>query len=197
MIGSVSLPHMTSAAGVPGRTPALVWELPIAVALGALSLLAVGITTALLPLLYLAAITPALFRIDLVERRLPNRLVVPGLVLGVVALWLWWATTGSVPVPQLVAAAGYGLLLLGLYYVGGMGAGDVKLGTVIGLASWTFGVAIISPLMAFLIGGCCAAVVLATRGRGATVAFGPFLLAGFWCAVATVTVATALTNAAV
>ncbi len=67
---------------------------------------------------------------DLRSRRIPNWLVLPFLVLGfVVSTWLHgWHGLG-----QSFAGAGLGLLLYGiLFWMGGMGAGDVKLCTAIG-----------------------------------------------------------------
>jgi hypothetical protein len=63
--------------------------------------------------------------------------------------------------------------------------GDVKLAAVIGLASPTVLIAVAAPLAAFLLGGVVAAVVMVRglvtgRGaRGAQLAFGPSLLAGY------------------
>lgn len=67
---------------------------------------------------------------DLRNRRIPNWLVVPFMVLGLVAsTWLHgWHGLG-----QAFAGLGLGLLLYGfLFWMGGMGAGDVKLAAAIG-----------------------------------------------------------------
>lgn len=161
------------------------WEIPAAVALFALTMLAVGPVPWALPFVYLAAVTPALCRIDLRERRLPNRLVLPGYAAAVLGLAAQWLVTGVFPLVALLAGAAYFLFLLLLGLAGGMGMGDVKLGGVLGLAAGLLGVmtAVISPLLAFLVGGVAALVVLLRRGRGAHIPFGPFLLLGFWAAV--------------
>lgn len=145
--------------------------------LAALAVTALGLTPASIPAVYLAAVTPELVRVDLAEHRLPNRMVVPGLVVGVVAALVGWS-----PAPAVAGLALGGFLwLLGLG--GGVGMGDVKLGALIGLASPTLAVAVAAPLLAFVAGGVAAAAVLARDGRGSRVAFGPFLLLGYWVAV--------------
>src|ERR1700677_401996 len=67
---------------------------------------------------------------DLRNRRIPNWLVVPFLVIGIVAsTWLHgWHGLGFS-----FEGLGLGLLLYGiLFWMGGMGAGDVKLAAAIG-----------------------------------------------------------------
>src|SRR5208282_6369708 len=67
---------------------------------------------------------------DLRSRRIPNWLVLPFLVVGLVtAAWLHgWHGLG-----QSFGGLGLGLLLYGfLFWMGGMGAGDVKLAAAIG-----------------------------------------------------------------
>lgn len=157
----------------------MAWQPPLSIALAALAWVAIGPHVAAIPALYVAAVAPELTRIDLAEHRLPNRLVVPGLAVGVLAAAGSWATTGIPPLVPLVAAAAYGGLLFVLALGGGMGMGDVKLAAVLGLASPTVTVAIASPLVAFLSGGVAALVVLILRGRGTRIPFGPFLLAGY------------------
>ncbi len=163
-------------------TGTLALQLAAATTLALLGVLSVGPRPAALPLLYLAAVTPQLARIDIAEHRLPNRLVVPGVLIGLLAALAEWLTGGS-PLVPLLAGACYPAFLLGLALLGGMGAGDVKLGAALGLASATPLVVLASPVLAFLLGGVVSAVQLAARGRDARIAFGPFMLAGFWCAV--------------
>ncbi len=155
------------------------WQLPLTLGLGVLTWGALGPVVETIPALYVAAVAPELSRIDLAEHRLPNRLVVPGLVVGVLAAAGSWATNGTPPLVPLVAGVAYGGLLFVFALFGGMGMGDVKLAAVLGLASPTVAIAIASPLIAFLIGGVVAVVVLIVRGRGGRIPFGPFLLAGF------------------
>lgn len=151
----------------------------VVAALAVLTWVALGPVVAAIPALYVAAVTPELTRIDLAEHRLPNRLVVPGLGVGLAAAAGAWATTGRFPVVPLVAGAAFGGILFLLALTGGMGMGDVKLAAVLGLASPTATVAIAAPLLAFLAGGVAALVVLLRRGKGARIPFGPFMLGGF------------------
>ena len=185
------------------RDAALRWQVPAAIALGWLSIAALGLTPAAVPALYLAAVTPQLVRIDLSAHRLPNRIVVPGLIIGLVSAALSWAVAGEAPVVPLVAALATALFLAILATLGGIGMGDVKLAAVIGLASPTVAIALTAPLAAFLIGGLAAVVVmvrglLAGRGRAAGrahIAFGPALLAGYWLALVLVIASGAIAGA--
>ena len=144
-----------------------------------------AVTFAAIPLVYLAAVTPALIAIDVREHRLPNALVLPGYPAAALGLAGEWIRTGQPPVVALVAGAASIVFLLALNLGGGMGMGDVKLAGVLGLAAGLVGItpAVVSPLAAFTLGGVAALVVAARRGRGARLPFGPFLLAGFWIAV--------------
>ncbi|WP_213813771.1 A24 family peptidase [Glaciihabitans sp. dw_435] len=176
---------MSRVAQLTRRPPVrLVWQLPLAAALAVLGYLAAAPHPAVLALLYLAAITPALVRTDLREHRLPNRLVVPGIAIGALTIAATWVDSGSPPLVPLVAAACYSGFLLALSWRGGMGAGDVKLAAALGLASWTPTVAVLSPVIAFLAGGIVSGILLARGARNSRIAFGPYLLLGFWLAVA-------------
>jgi leader peptidase (prepilin peptidase)/N-methyltransferase len=155
------------------------WQVPVTLVLGLLAWVALGPAVAAIPALYVAAVAPELSRIDLAEHRLPNRLVVPGLVVGLLAAAGSWVTTGTPPLMPIVAAVAYAGVLFLFALGGGMGMGDVKLAAVLGLASPTATVAIASPLLAFLAGGVAAVVVLLVQGRGTRIPFGPFLLAGY------------------
>lgn len=155
------------------------WQVPLTVALAVLAWFAIGPVVAAIPALYVAAVAPELTRIDLAEHRLPNRLVVPGLIVGLLAAGGSWATTGVFPLVPLVAAVAYAGVLFLFALGGGLGMGDVKLAAALGLASPTSVIAVASPLLAFLLGGVAALVVLIVRGRGTRIPFGPFLLAGY------------------
>ena len=139
-------------------------------------------------LAYIAAVTIPLIVIDVRSHRLPNRLVLPGYLVAAVTLVAVSLSTGAIPLASLIAAVAYVLFLFALSFAGGMGMGDVKLAGVLGAAAGLVGpsAAILSPLLAFGLGGLASAVVLVTRRgtRATRIPFGPFMLAGFWIAVA-------------
>jgi leader peptidase (prepilin peptidase)/N-methyltransferase len=156
-----------------------------AVLLGALlavaSLLAVGARPVTAGLVWLALVTPRLVAVDIAEHRLPDAVVLPALAVAGGAALLDHRELDT----ALVAALAYGLLLLLLHALGGMGLGDVKLAPVLGLLAGALGpsTAVAAPLLAFLVGGLAAVVVLLRRGAGAAMPFGPAMLLGAWAAV--------------
>lgn len=168
-----------------------IWQLPVAVAIAGVSVAVFGLTPAAIPALYLAAVAPELVWIDAREHRLPNRMVVPGILVALGAAVLSWVVSGHAPVVPVAAAVATSGLLLLFGLGGGVGMGDVKLAVLIGLASPTPAIAVLAPLAAFLLGGIAASVVLVrgvAAGRGFDdkrqhVAFGPFLLAGYVASV--------------
>jgi leader peptidase (prepilin peptidase)/N-methyltransferase len=170
------------------RFAGVVVPVAVSIALAAVAVLALGPTPALVAPLALAAVAPPLAQVDLAEHRLPNRLVVPALLAAVVGLAVSWLVTGIMPLVPLLAGVIYSGVLFVLALFGGMGMGDVKLAAALGLASPTLAIAAGSPLLAFLIGGAAAVIVLIRRGRRAHIAFGPFLLAGYFGALAVVAV---------
>lgn len=174
---------MSSASSTAAR-PVGWAEFPVAVVLTAIALVASGLEPRALPLVYIAAVTPALWTTDVVERRLPNRLVLPGYLAAGAGLGSQWLVSGEPPVVALISGLAYFVFMLGFGLAGGMGMGDVKLAGVLGLAAGALGpmAAISSPVAAFLLGG-VAAVVALRGGRGTRIPFGPFMLAGFWIAV--------------
>ena len=130
---------------------------------------------ALITVLYLAAVTPALVLTDLRTHRLPNRMVVPGIGVSLVAISLQWSWI------PLAAGLAYGGALSLMSLAGGIGMGDVKLAALIGLAA---GAATLdAAVAAFLLGGVAASIALVRRGRGVRIPFGPWLLAGYWVAL--------------
>jgi leader peptidase (prepilin peptidase)/N-methyltransferase len=156
----------------------------ISVALAALAVVALGPSPALLAAFAVAAVAPALVRTDVAEHRLPNRLVLAALLGGVAGWALTGFARGSLSLVPPLAAAGYAGFLFVLALFGGMGMGDVKLAAALGLAAPTTSIAVLSPVLAFLLGGVASLVVLIRRGRGIRIAFGPFLLAGYFVALA-------------
>jgi leader peptidase (prepilin peptidase)/N-methyltransferase len=140
----------------------------------------------LITAVWLAVVTPALTVFDVRHRRLPNVLVLPGALTLLIDLGWSWAVFGVLPLASILVVAICLALLLVMNVLGGLGMGDVKLAVVqCGCLS------VVSPaqsalalVLAFLLGGMASAVLL-VRGsaRGSRIAFGPFLLAGFWLAV--------------
>jgi leader peptidase (prepilin peptidase) / N-methyltransferase len=156
----------------------------LALALAVVGTRATGVAPSAVSVIYLAVVTPWLVGIDLREHRLPNLLVVPGIGVGLLSCAAECTLSGRLPIVPLVAGSAFGAFLLVLNLVGGMGMGDVKLGAALGLASWNVSVAVLSPVVAFLAGGLVSVALLIAGRRGQKIAFGPFLLAGFWVAVA-------------
>jgi leader peptidase (prepilin peptidase) / N-methyltransferase len=155
----------------------------LALPLAGLGILATGVAPSAVAVLYLAVATPWLVTRDIREHRLPNLLVLPGIGAGVLTVGLEWIASARPPVVPLVAGGAYAGFLLIMNLVGGMGMGDVKLGAALGLASWGLSVAVLSPVVAFFAGGVVSVALLAAGKRGRRIAFGPFLLGGFWVAV--------------
>lgn len=150
-------------------------------------------TSSVLVLLYLATVTPRLWLTDVAERRLPNRLVMPGYGIAAVGLAAHWIVTGDAPTGALLAGAAWFVGLWVLAALGGMGMGDVKLAGLIGFATGGLGAtALLVPTVAFAAGGVAAAIVLMRGRRRATIAFGPYLLVGLWSAVAATAVVSVL-----
>jgi leader peptidase (prepilin peptidase)/N-methyltransferase len=162
-------------------------RVPVGEALPALGLLAVAIAAlgprpSVLGFAWLALVTPRLVAIDLAEHRLPDAIVLPGypVVLGTALLQSW--SSGGAPLDAVLAGAGCGLVFLLLHVAGGMGFGDVKLAPLLGAlcALAVPGGALLWVVLAFLVGGIGAAVVLIRRGTGARMPFGPPMLLGAW-----------------
>jgi leader peptidase (prepilin peptidase)/N-methyltransferase len=168
--GLVALDFVTRAPDQPQASAAL-WALPA--------------------FLYLAAVSVALAAIDIDLRRLPDRIVLPSIVVGIVLLAL--ATFGAGDWGLLVRALVGGAVLFAFYfalvlaYPRGMGFGDVKLAALLGLYLGWMGwdALIVGAFAAFLIGGVFAIVlVLVKRANGKTaIPFGPWMLLGAWVGI--------------
>jgi leader peptidase (prepilin peptidase)/N-methyltransferase len=174
----VTLVRSAPAPRVPSRAdPAVALGVLLAVAV----LAAVGPRPVAIGLIWLALVTPRLIAVDIAEHRLPDAIVLPALAIAAGSVLLDEGDRST----ALAAAACYGLLLLALHLLGGMGLGDVKLAPVLGLLTGALGpaAAIVSPLFAFLTGGLAAVAVLLRRGPGAAMPFGPAMLLGAWATV--------------
>lgn len=177
---------ITTAAALPLPTPAPLRLLPLdltgvplaaATAWLLLSAGADGVTIAALA--PAAAAAPLLARIDVAERRLPNAITLPLLLMAAVSGLLRIGAGDLAPLAGLCC----GGLLLAMAVIGGMGMGDVKLGTALALAASTVGWAGPPAGLAasVMVGGIAGGVALAGGRR--TVAFGPWLLVGHALAV--------------
>ena len=117
--------------------------------------------------------------IDYEHRIIPNRLLLPGAVIGLVILAIMDA--GALPEHLVAAVAAGGFLLVAaLAYPSGMGMGDVKLAAVLGLF---LGRAVAPALLIALLVGVVVGIVVMARvgareGRKTAVPFGPFLAVG-------------------
>lgn len=151
----------------------------------------IGLEADLPAFLYLGSIGVALSLIDLDVKRLPNVIVLPSYVVGVVLLGAAAAVqqdAWSMLRALMGMTALYGLyLVLALIYPSGMGFGDVKLAGVLGLYLGWLGWAeiITGGFLGFLFGGVVGAVLMALRraGRKSQLPFGPFMIAGAFAAI--------------
>ena len=135
---------------------------------------------------YAAVATAPLVRADLREHRLPNAWTLPGWVAASVGLLIDWAASGRFPVVALASGVIALALFGGFALVAGMGMGDVKLAVALAVGLGLLGGEhpLVALAVAFFAGGVAALVVLVrTRRRDAQLAFGPWLLVGFWVAI--------------
>ena len=134
----------------------------------------------------LVALGAALAWIDLTQRRLPNRLVLPGIAASVPLLLVAALLDGDLSLWLTALGGGAGLfalyLVLALVNPRGMGMGDVKLAALVGLYAGYLGVGtvLVAALAGFLVGG---VVALAVVRRMRSIPFGPWMLVGLWIAV--------------
>jgi leader peptidase (prepilin peptidase)/N-methyltransferase len=140
---------------------------------------------------WFVGVTLTLTLTDFDHKRIPNRILYPGFVVGVVLLGAGSALDGALgPLWRgLAGAAAYftGLLVLAVIARGGFGFGDVKLATLLGLfaAHRSWGSLGVAALSAFIIGGLAGALLLMARrvGRKETIPFGPAMIVGAYLAV--------------
>lgn len=167
-----------------------IWAAP---AIGAApdAVLAIAAVLRLLAFLYLAAITVALAIIDVETRRLPNVIVLPSYLVGVVLLGAAALLSGDIG-GLIRMAAGAGILfafyfLLAFISPRGMGMGDVKLAGVLGLflGSLGWGQLAVGAGAAFVLGGLFSIILLITKraGRKSGIPFGPWMLLGAWVGI--------------
>jgi len=173
-----------------GLPPGAFAPAPVAAAVAGGVLAAVGLAGQPWPVVVagagLAGLGVLLTLIDLRTHRLPDKLVGPGAVWLVVTLTLAAlvegdvAALGRVLLAGIVSALGY--LVLGLVRAGGIGLGDVKLAGVLGLWLGWFGwsAVLAGPVLAFLLGGlfACVLLLVGRAGRKSAFAFGPWMILG-------------------
>jgi leader peptidase (prepilin peptidase)/N-methyltransferase len=143
--------------------------------------------------LYLAAVSIVLTLIDLDTNRLPNVIVLPSFVVGLLLLGSAavisadWAALLSGVIGMVSLWSFYWLLRL--VRPGGMGGGDVKLAGVLGLhLAWIgWGAFAVGAFFAFLYGGVFGIALILSRraGRRTAIPFGPWMLLGAWTGVFT------------
>ncbi|MGA0566588.1 prepilin peptidase [Rathayibacter sp. KR2-224] len=162
------------------------WQVPLAGALLVLCLYGMGPRFEAVGCLYLALVTPELCRVDLAEHRLPNALVLPGFAFASVGAVFGWLASGRAPTGAVLAVVVVGGFFALLAATGGLGMGDVKLGAVLALAGGAASVVVVigAVVLGFVGAGVSALAVLAARGGAGNIAFGPYLLGGFWASVA-------------
>jgi leader peptidase (prepilin peptidase)/N-methyltransferase len=114
--------------------------------------------------------------VDLEERRVPNRLVLPGLVAALAART---ALDPSVRWVAGAAIAGGAFFVLALVYPAGMGMGDVKLAAFLG--AWLGWNGVLALLLGSFVAFVPSVGILVVRGRAGrkvAIPFAPFLAAG-------------------
>jgi leader peptidase (prepilin peptidase)/N-methyltransferase len=145
----------------------------------------------LVAFLYLGAISVALSIIDLETFTLPNRIVYPAYIVGLVLFLAASILSGDYG-PLLRAAIAAAILFvlyfaLVFFYPKGMGFGDVKLVGVLGLfLGWLGWPEVIVGSFAPFVGGglfAIALLIISRAGRKSRIPFGPWLLAGAWVGI--------------
>lgn len=162
-----------------------------AAALFAAAVAVIGLEAVLPAYLWFAGVSLTLVLTDLDVQRIPNAILYPGTVVGLVLLGAGAVVDGELDSFGRAAAGGalyFGLfLILALMARGGFGFGDVKLAFFLGLfltyQSW--GVLGAGIALGIAIGGGIAIVLLVTRraGRKAKIPFGPAMVLGAYAAL--------------
>jgi leader peptidase (prepilin peptidase)/N-methyltransferase len=138
---------------------------------------------------YLAITAWPLAKTDILQRRLPNKYVLPafpltllGQVLAGLAGGNWWNMLWATSAMLIIF-----IVALGVNRMGFLGMGDVKLMAAMALALGWYSAAlpIVALLISFLIAGvvAMALVVLGKMKLGGSMPLGPYLLVGFFGAI--------------
>ena len=177
------------------KTPISVRYLIVEAFTGALfagTVLVVGLVWTLPAYLWFVAVTMVLILTDLDHKRIPNRILYPGTLVGLALLAGGAIADGRTDALSRAILGGVfyfaGLFVLALIARGGFGFGDVKLAFLLGLFGSYHGWEhlIVGVFLAFFIGGLVAIALLVTRrkGRKDAVPFGPSLVLGAWIGIA-------------
>ena len=127
---------------------------------------------------------------DIDSQLIPNRILFPGTVVGVLVLLAGSVVDGGALLRPLLGGAAYFALLfvLALIARGGFGFGDVKLGFLLGVftAYPAWEVLIVAVFAAFLLGGLISLLLIVSRlrSRKDAIPFGPYLVVGAYAALA-------------
>lgn len=145
-----------------------------------------GFRPALPAFLVFAATLVILSAIDLEHHRLPNKILLPGGIAGLVLLTVaaafgsnWERLLGSG-----IGALAYGIpiLAIALAFPAGMGGGDIKLAAYLGLHLGGFSLwhVLVGALVGIMLGGLSGTtlLVIGIKGRKDPIPFGPFMATG-------------------
>lgn len=174
----------------PGITHPLVEVVTASVFVGAVEF--VGPTGSLPAYLWFVSVTLVLGFIDLGHHLIPNRILLPGTLVGLALLTGGAGLEGRLgDLPEAVATGlGYFVALLVPAFLtrGAIGMGDVKLAFLLGMFAGYGGweVAVSAGVGAFLLAGLAAVILLVLRRltRNEHIPFGPFMVAAAWIAIA-------------
>lgn len=153
--------------------------------------LVVGLEWSLGAYLWFVSVTIVFILTDLDHHRLPNAIMIPGTIVGVVALGggALADDRGGDYLEAIAAGTGYFLLMLLIALVarGGFGFGDVKLAFMLGMFAGYGGwpSAALAAFAGFMLGGVISLFLVVTRikGRKDAIAFGPPMILGSWIAI--------------
>lgn len=184
VLGAIVTPRMLTREAPPGRLYLLAGSgAATAIALALLAARFDGIE--LLAFSAVAAIGVAASAVDLIERRLPGRLLLPGYVLlaGLLALEALRTANPADFVRAATAAAAVAgtYLAIALTSRGGLGAGDVKFGGLLGMAMGWQGWPVVLAGTVLAWAAAAATVLIRSRtvgDRRDLIPMGPFLLGG-------------------
>lgn len=176
----------SSTVQLTGAKPRGLLRPAVAVATFALVLLALirfGLGGQTLAAVFLLTVVAALAVVDLEERRIPNRIVLPAIV-AVFAVQIALDPRGTPLLIAISLAAGLFFCLPMIVSPSGMGMGDVKLAVLLGAA---LGQAVVLAIVVAVLAAFLVSITLLIRdgaaARKSAIAFGPFLALGAVAAI--------------